>query len=181
MAWFGKKRVTRAQAAAQFVEDMWDSVESSWPSLQDTLKPFLGEDSECLAEGGAMADVWLAVVATQMLAVPNLLDGEEAYELCTRIVAEALVFVADTQSKVDYVADTIKDYHTGWTEVIRHGQPPIYSAAWLLARRLGVTKSVSVAGERFMSPLVLDALAAAIAVTGAGWWKDFLAKHHVIA
>ncbi|MGB5196443.1 MAG: hypothetical protein WBN64_05190 [Candidatus Deferrimicrobium sp.] len=72
MGLFGKQKISETAIAGQFVLHVCRGVEESWPKIAEELRELFRDDASVLDDQFAPFEFALAVVATQMQALPNL-------------------------------------------------------------------------------------------------------------
>lgn len=78
MGLFGKKKLSEIEAAGQFVLMVTKGVQQHWPGIDSELKAMFLSGDSISDDQYASFEFVLAVIATQIQALPNLLAADQA-------------------------------------------------------------------------------------------------------
>ena len=171
MGLFGKPKLSERDAAAKFAMNIMGDLKEAWPRVAQGIEAMLGEDAEVLQDQYARYNFALAVIATQLQAVTNLLPENES-----RIRAVVLQCLHNDDLGT-YPEDSIAEYQHAWDECLRRKELPINGIASVLFDKLGCTSSVAIGNGRVKSPVTLMALSAAVMDCSLGqYWKTVTTK-----
>ena len=118
----------------------------------------------------------LAVIATQIQALPNLLSVEQAVR-----VRQYVLQCISSPDLGAYPGGAIQEYQIAWDHSLRDGEPPIYGVASVLFDKLGCGSTVKLGEATFKDPIFLMALSEKVVTFGGPWWKAITQQYKLVA
>ena len=176
MGLFGKEKLSEAEAAGQFVLAITKSVQQRWPEIANELTELLPEIGPVPDSPHASFEFALAVVATQIQALPNLLSDEQA----TRI-REHVLQCLSSPDLGPHPREAIQQYQNAWDQPVHQGEPPFYGIASILLDKLSSQSTLELGGERFKDPVLLMYLSQKVVTFGGPWWKTITQKFELVS
>jgi hypothetical protein len=171
-----KPRLSEAEAVQQFVLYILRGVEESWPQIAEQLREGFTEDAPRLDDQSTSFEFCLAVIASQIQALPNLLSADQAQRIRSQIVR-----CLSTEALGSYPSEAIDEYQAAWDQCLQSAEPPFYGVASVLYDKLGCSANVRIGSARFKSPLMLMALADNVVYFGGPCWKTITSTYEIIA
>ncbi len=175
MGLFGEPKISEAVIAGQFVIHVCKGVQESWPKIVDELRQLFRDDASVLDDEFAPFEFALAVVATQMQALPNLLPPDQAARLRSHIVRCLCSDEVGT-----YPTEAIDEYQLAWDRSLQVPEPPYFGIASVLFDKLGCSEAVSIGKASFKSPITLMALGSAVVTFGGVFWKAAVSQYRIV-
>jgi len=172
---FGKKKITESEAAGKFVITIARSAQEYWPSIAKELNQLVQSNKAISEDQYASFEFGLAVIATQIQALSNLLKQEQA----NRIRKYILECVSSPELG-SYPRETIEEYQTVWDSSLEQGEPPYYGIASVLFDKLECEDTVELGGDNFKSPILLMALSEQVVKFGGPWWQNVIEKYKIV-
>ena len=178
MGLFGKKKLSEIQSAGQFVLMVTKNVQHNWPEIAKDLNSILMLHAENTISDDHLAgfEFALAVIATQLQALPNLLPSDQANRIRDHVMQ--CISSPDLGS---YPREVIQEYQNAWDQSIQEGEPPFYGIASVLFDKLECRSVVKLGGSSFNDPLLLDALSEKVVTFGGPWWKTVTQKYKLVS
>lgn len=174
MVLFGKKKLSEIEVAGQFVLMVFKGVQQQWPKIANDLKSMFQEENSLTDNQYDSYEFALAVIATQIQALSNLLPSEQANR-----IREYIMQGISAPDLGEYPRETIQEYQNAWDQSIREGEPP-YSISSILFYKLECQSAVEVRGEKFQNPILLAALFEKIVTFCGPWWKNIIKEYELI-
>lgn len=177
MGLFGKKKLSEIEASSQFVLMVTKGVQQHWPAIAHELNDMLQLQTEDSIPNDQNAgfEFVLAVIATQIQALTNLLAADQA----SRIRKYVMQCISSPELGT-YPREAIQEYQNAWDQALQKLEPPVYGIATVLFDKLECRSAVDLGGARFKDPLLLDALAGKLVTLGGGWWKTTTQKYKLV-
>jgi hypothetical protein len=175
MGLFGKSKISELDAASQFVLTMLSGVEQGWQAITTEFAPLIGSKAAKLNNPWAQHEFMLAVISSQLQALPNLFPPDQA----RRMRAHALAMLT-TPELGSEPCEMIQAYEQAWKNALHNSEAPFGAMASILYDRLRLVASVEIGGERFKSPLLLMAMGMAVTSFKVGWWKNLQSSYRVV-
>jgi hypothetical protein len=175
MGFLGKKKIKEIEAAGQFVMAIMRGVQEYWPSVAQELNQLFQSDEAISEDQHAGFEFSLAVISSQIQALPNLLNKQQADR-----IREYILQCISSPELGSYPRDAIEDYQTAWDASLKEGEPPFYGISAVLFDKLGCEDSVEIGGNRFKDPLLLMALSEKVVTFGGPWWKNMLQEYEIV-
>lgn len=175
MGLFGKKKLSEIKASGQFVLMVTKGVRQHWPEIASELKGILQAEDSISDDQSASFEFVLAVIATQIQALPNLLAADQASR-----VREYVMQCISSPELGASPRETIQEYQNAWDQALQQAEPLFYGIASVLFDKLKCRSTVEVGGVRFKSPLVLDALSEKVVTFGGPWWKTIIQEYRLV-
>jgi len=172
MGSIGKKTITETEIADQFVITVANSVQESWPSIAKELSQLF----QISDDKNADFEFTLAVIATGIQALPNLLEQEQA----SRIRNYVLNYISSSAELGSYPKEAIEAYQDAWNAAREHGEDSIYGIASVLFDKLECTDTVGIGGEKFKSPILLITLGGLVVRCAGPWWKNAIVSYNIV-
>src|SRR5437773_1689918 len=119
MELFGKKRLTETEAAGQFVLLVTKGVQQHWPQIVKELKGIFQAEDAISNDQYASFEFALAVIASQIQALPNLLPSHQASR-----IREYVLQCLSSPELGSYPRDAIEEYQNAWNQSLQEGEPP---------------------------------------------------------
>ena len=135
---------------------------------------FPGEDS-ISDDQYASFEFVLAVIATQIQALPNLLPSDQANR-----IREHVIHCVSSPDLKSYPRETIQEYESAWNQSLQQGEPPFYGIASVLFDKLECRSSMELGSASFKSPLLLMALSQKVVTLGGPWWKTLTQEYKLV-
>ena len=135
---------------------------------------FQGEDS-ISDDQYASYEFLLAVIASQIQALPNLLPLDQASR-----IREYVMQCISSPDVGSYPCDTIEEYQRAWDQSLQQGEPPFYGIASVLFDKLDCRSIMEIGKARFKSPLILMVLSEKIVTFGGPWWKTVTQEYTLV-
>jgi hypothetical protein len=142
-----KPSVSEMAIAGQFVLHIGQTVQESWPQISGGLRTFFRNDPTVLDGDIAAFEFALAVVATQIQALPNLLLSDQAARIRSHVVRCLCSDEIGT-----YPAEAIDEYQAAWGRSLEMAEPPYFGIAYVLFDKLGASETSSVGGAVLLRP-----------------------------
>lgn len=171
---FGKKKMSENEAAGQFVFMTIDSVQKQWPDIVNDLKNIIPFEESILEDHNAVFEFVLAVIATQLQALPNLLPTDQANRI-RNIILQCIS--SPELGTYPYVA--IQAYQNAWDQSLQQLENPGTAIASVLFDKLGI-RSRPLLGVTCKSPLILMALTEKVYCCIGPFWKNLTQKYKLI-
>lgn len=165
-----KKKLSEVEAAGKFVLTITKNVQKQWSIICNELL----HDEIIHNNQQVDFDFTLAIIATQIQALPNLLPEDQAIRI-RKYVIQCL----SAPELGSYPRDTILRYEFAWDKSLIEGEPPIYGIASVLFDKLGCQSVVEIGNGRFKSPLLIMALSEKIVKLGGSWWKNAIQHYQI--
>jgi hypothetical protein len=175
MGLFGKQKISETAIAGQFVLHVCRGVEESWPKIAEELRELFRDDASVLDDQFAPFEFALAVVATQMQALPKLLSADQAARIRSHIVC---CLCSDKLGT--YPAEAIDEYQAAWDRSLQVPEPPYDRIASVLFDKFGCSDKVSIGKASFKSPTMLMALGSAVVTFGGQFWKAAVSQYRIV-
>lgn len=175
MGLFGKKKLSEIEAAGQFVLMVTKGVQQHWPEIASELKGMFSAEDSISDDQYAGFEFVLAVIATQIQALPNLLSADQASR-----VREYVMQCISAPELEGYPREAIQEYQNAWEQALQQGEPPFYGIASVLFDKLKCRSTVELGEARFKSPLLLMALSEKVVTFGGPWWKTITQKYKLV-
>ena len=175
MGLFGKKKITETEIASQFVIALAKEVEKCWPTIVKELRQLLQSDQVISDDEDANFEFTLAVIATQIQALPNLLKQEQA----SRIRNYILMFFSSRELG-SFAKEAIDAYQDAWDTALEQGELPLDGIASVLYDKLECGEIVEFGGEKFKDPILIMALSEQVAKFCIPWWKNVIEKYKIV-
>src|SRR3989338_6226824 len=175
MVQFKKHKLTEREVAGQFVLVVMKGVRERWPEIAKQLKELFSEESSIFTNQSAPVEFSLAVVASQIQALPNLLPSDQA----NRIRDYILKCVSSSELE-EYPREAIQEYQNAWDRSLKKAEPPFYGIASVLYDKLGCQSITKQGNEKFKSPLLLMALSEKVVTFGGPWWKNAILENEIV-
>jgi hypothetical protein len=175
MGLFGKKKLSEMEAACQFVLMVMKGVQHHWPEIANELKGMFQAEPSILDDRYAIFEFSLAVVATQIQALPNLLPLDQANR-----IREYVLKCISSPELGEYPREAIQEYQNAWDQSLKKAEPPFYGIASVLFDKLGYQSTVKLAGGKFKDPLLLMALSEKVVTFGGPWWKNVIQEYKLV-
>jgi hypothetical protein len=147
MGLFGKKKLSEIEAAGQFVLIVTRGAKQRWPEIANELKDMFQAEDSISDDQYASFEFVLAVIATQIQAIPNLLPSDQA-----RRIREYVMQCISSPDLGAYPRETIQEYQNAWDESLQQSQPPFYAIASLLFDKLDCRSTVELGNPSFKDP-----------------------------
>ena len=175
MGLFGKKKLSEMEAAGQFVLMVIKGVQQHWREIANELKGmFQAEDS--ISDGQYSGfEFALAVVATQIQALPNLLPSDQASR-----IREYVIQCISSPEMGQYPRQAIQEYQNAWDQSLEQAEPPFYGIASVLFDKLECRSTVKLGYASFKDPLILMCLSEKIVTFGGPWWKTVTQEYKLV-
>ena len=174
MRFSGKSKITEIEAAGQFVITITKGAQESWPSIAQELNTLMQNDKARSKDQYATFEFILAVIASQIQALPNLLNEEQAYR-----IREYILQCISSPELGSYPRDTIEEYETAWDLSLKQGEPPFYAMTAILFDKLECKSSLKIGAIKLKDPGLLMALSEKIVTFGGPWWKSIEEKYEI--
>lgn len=203
MPLFGRKSITEAQAARNFVNEVLPGSLQSWPAVCEKLGSADPRFRNLREDKAAAFEFALALISIQMRALKNLLTEESAHRIEQHIYSvlrnppsEIVIspFAEDGTRKMtideigffgeddrdpnadtrDYPAQSIAIYRQVFDSAIEEGDTLMSGPGVLLCMRLGL-----ITRDRQYRPEIVQPLFHYLTVLGGTWWKDCLSKYRI--
>jgi len=175
MGLFGKKKLSEIEAAGQFVLMVTKGVQQHWPEIASELKGMFQAEDLISDDQYASFEFVLAVIATQLQTLPNLLTADQA----SRVREYVMQCISSPELKA-YPREAIQEYQNAWDQSLQQGEPPFYGIASVLFDKLECRSTVEVRETRFKSPLLLTALSEKVVTFGGPWWKTMTQEYKLV-
>ena len=175
MGLFDKKKITETEIAGQFVITITEGVQENWLSIAKELSQLLQSNRVISEDQYAVFEFALAVIATQIQALPNLLKQEQA----SRIRNYILKCISSPELG-SYPKEAIEAYQDAWNASLEQGEPPFYGIASVLFDKLECGDTVEIGSEKFKSPILIMALSEQVVKFGGSWWKNVIEKYKIV-
>jgi len=175
LRYFGKKKLAEMEAAGQFVLVATKAVQERWADIANSLERLFQDEHFDPDDSQASFEFLLAVIATQLQALPNLLTSDQA----TRI-REYVMQCLSSPDLESYPRETIQEYDRAMNQSLQQGEAPFYGVAALLFDKLDCRSTVESGGVKLKSPLVLMALSEKVVTFGGGWWKALIQEFTLV-
>ena len=175
MSQLGKQKLSEVDAAGRFVLTITKSVQQHWPQVARELKETLPDIDAIPEDTNAGFEFAVAVIATQVQALPNLLPVDQAAR-----IREYILRCISPPELGAYPRDTIEQYQDAWDQSVQKGEPPCHGVASILYDKLGCRSMVEVGEERFKDPLLLMALSEKVLLFGGPWWKNITQQFNLM-
>ena len=173
MVLFGKKKLSEIEVAGQFVLMVFKGVQQQWPKIANDLKSMFQEENFLTDNQYDSYEFALAVIATQIQALPNLLPSEQANR-----IREYIMQGISSPDLEGYPREAIQEYQNAWDQSIQQVEPP-YSISSILFDKLECQSTIEVGGEKFKNPVLLMALFEKIVTFGGPWWKNIIKEYEL--
>jgi hypothetical protein len=131
MGLFGKKKLSEIEVAGQFVLVVTKGVQRHWPEIVNELKSILQAEDFISDDRYASFEFALAVIASQIQALPNLLPSDQA-----RRIREYVMQCLSSPELGSYPREAIQEYQNAWNQSLQQGEPPFYGIASVLFEKL---------------------------------------------
>jgi hypothetical protein len=171
-----KPQLSEQNAAEHFLGDMFNAVKSEWPRISEEISRIFEDNTSSLETTRAPFEFCLAVIATEIQALPNLFQPKQA----TRIQSHIINHLTSLSDLKELIAGAMTAYQTAWDEYGRRREPPWYGIASVLYDRLGCTANISIGSRNYKSPTSLQILALTVTTCGGGWWKELTSRYEII-
>lgn len=175
MGLFGKKKLSEIEAAGQFVLMVTKGVQQHWPGIDSELKAMFLSGDSISDDQYASFEFVLAVIATQIQALPNLLAADQASR-----VREYVMRCISSPELGEYPREAIQEYQNAWEQALQQGESPFHAIAAVLSDKLECRSSVELGEARFKSPLLLMALSEKVVTFGGPWWKTMAQEYKIV-
>jgi hypothetical protein len=175
MGLFGKKKLSEIEAAGQFVLMVTKGVQQHWPEIASELRGMFQAEDSISDDQYASFEFVLAVIATQIQALPNLLAADQASR-----VREYIMQCISSPELEAYPREAIQEYQNAWDQALQQGEPPFYGIASVLFDKLECRSTVELGEARFKSPLLLMALSEIVVTFGGPWWKTMTQEYKLV-
>jgi len=175
MGLFGKKKLSEAEAAGQFVLMATNGAQQNWPEIASELNGMLNAEDSFSDDQYAGFEFVLAVIATQIQALPNLLSADQASR-----VREYVMQCISSPDLETYPRGAIQEYQNAWDHSLQQGEPPFYGIASVLFDKLKCRGARELGEARFNDPLLLMALSEKLVTFGGPWWKNTIQQHKLV-
>lgn len=176
MGLFGKKKLSEIEAAGQFVLKVTTGVQQHWPEIASELKAMLQAEDSISNDQYACFEFVLAVIATQIQALPNLLAADQANRL-----REYVVQCISSPELGEYPREAMQEYQNAWDQALEQVEPPFYGIASVLYDKLECRSTVEIGEARLKNPLLLVALSEKVVTFGDAWWKTITQEYKLVA
>jgi hypothetical protein len=176
MGLFGKPKISEEVIAGQFVLHVCRGVEESWPKITDELRQLLHDDASVLDDQFAPFEFALAVIATQMQALSNLLPADQAGRLRSHIIR---CLCSDELGT--YPKEALDEYQAAWDRSLQVPEPPYFGIASVLFDKLGCSEALSIGRASFKSPITLMALGSTVVTFGGAFWKTAVSQYSIVS
>jgi hypothetical protein len=171
MGLFGKKKLSEIEAAGQFVVMVSQNAKQHWPSFAKELNTMFNIGGSPVPDTQQAAlEFVLAVIATQIQALPNLLPLAQASR-----VREYVILLISSPDLGSYPRKTIQEYQDAWDQSRKQNIMPLEGIVSILSDKLGLQDDAE-----FGSPLLLLALSEKVMTVGGGWWKTAADKYKLV-
>lgn len=172
---FGKAKLSEIEATGQFVLMVTKGVQQRWPEIADDLKGMFQPEDSISDNRQASYEFVLAVIATQIQALPNLLPADQASR-----IRECVMRCISSPDLGAYPREAIQEYQNAWDQALQQAEPPFYGIASVLFDKLGCRGTVELGGTRFKDPLLLMALSEKVVTFGGPWWKTVTQTYKLV-
>lgn len=175
MGVLGKKKITEAEVAGQFVITITKGVQEYWPSIaKDINQQF--QSNKPISDGlDGSFEFALAGIATQIQALTNLLKQEQVSR-----IREYILKCISSPELGTYSKETIEAYQNAWDASLKKGEPPHYGIASVLYDKLQCGDTVEIGSEQFKNPVLLMALSEQVISFGGPWWKEVIEEYEIV-
>lgn len=167
----GKEELSEVEVAGQFVISILRPIQQEWPKVAAELTAMLQLKQPISTDQYAAFEFYLAVIALQIQALPNLLPPAQAGR-----IREHVMRCISSPDLGSYPGQAIEEYQAAWNECLQQGEPPFYGIASVLFDKLGCQSSVALGSAKFKSPLLLIALSEKVITFGGTWWKNVIQR-----
>jgi CheY-like chemotaxis protein len=170
-----KPIITEQEAVVSYLQGSLQAAQSKWPDIRDNLKATFGDRFVVKDEIVAPYDLYLAIIAMDLQALPNLFPIEQA----KRIEHFALKCLGRIEERGTYSVEEVQAYSSLFQDELRNikrtGDPIAVIPARLLHRWLGegIWKCESIRdgkGTGIIDPLLLGMTLNNLAIF-CGFWK----------
>lgn len=175
MGLFGRKKLSEIEAAGQFVLMVTKGVQQHWPKIAKELKGMFQTEESFSDDQNAGFEFVLAVIATQIQALPNLLPPDQASR-----IREYVMQCISSPELGSYPRETIQEYQSAFDQSLQQGEPPFYGIASVLFDKLECRGTVELGGAKLKDPLVLMALSEKVVTFGGPWWKALTQEYKLV-
>ncbi len=175
MGLFGKKKLSEVKAAGQFVLMVSKGVQQHWPDIASDLNGMLNAEDSISDDHYAGFEFVLAVIASQIQALPNLLSADQASR-----VRDYIMQCISSPDLEAYPREAIQEYQNAWDQSLQHGELPFYGIASVLFDKLECRSAVELGEARFKDPLLLMALSEKVVTFGGPWWETTIQQYELV-
>ena len=175
MALFGKKKLSEVEAAGQFVIMVTKGSQQHWPEIARELNGMLKAENSIPEDQWTSFEFVLAVIATQIQALPNLLSADQA----SRVREYVMQCISSPQLE-GYPRETIQEYQNAWDQALQQGEPPFYEIASVLFDKIECRTVVELEKQGSKRPFVLMALSEKVVSFGGPWWKAVIQQYKLV-
>lgn len=175
MGLFGKKKLSEVEAAGQFVLMVTKGVQQHWPEIASELNGELKAEDSISDDQYAGFEFVLAVIATQIQALPNLLSADQAGR-----VREYVMQCISSAELGAYPREAIQEYQNAWDQALQQGKPPFHGIASVLFDKLENQSVVELGKTKFQNSLLLMALSEKVVTFGGPWWKATIQQYKLV-
>jgi hypothetical protein len=171
MGLFGKKKLSEIEAAGQFVVMVSQNAKQHWPSFAKELNTMFNIGGTPVPDTQQAAlEFVMAVIATQIQALPNLLSLDQASR-----IREYVLLLISSPDLGSYPRETIEEYQDAWDQARRQNTMPLEGIISILSDKLGLQDDTE-----FGNPLLLLALSEKVLTVGCGWWKTMAEQYKLV-
>jgi hypothetical protein len=140
------------------------------------LRQLIHDDALVLDDQFAPFEFALAVMVTQMQALPNLLPPEQA----ARLRSQIMECLCSDETVGTYPKEAIEEYQSAWDRSLQVAEPPHFGIASVLWDKLGGSEAVSIDEASFRNPITLTALGGAVIMFGGAFWKEAISQYRFV-
>lgn len=126
----GRQKLPEKELARAFVAKVMETVQKEWPNICKTFKGEL--ELQIPNNDEASFEFFMAVLATEILALPNFLPADQAIRM-----KEHLVRIVSAAELGSYPSDTFREYQNAWDSAHLQGARPLDSVVTVLCDKLG--------------------------------------------
>ena len=176
MGLHGEKKLSEFEAAVMFGLMITKGVKQHWPEIASELKAMLQAEDSISDDQYACFEFALAVIATQIQALPNLVPADQASRL-----REYVVQCISSPELGVYPREAMQEYQNAWDQAVEQVEPPFSGIASVLYDKLECRSTVEFGEARFKSPLLLVALSEKVVTFGGPLWKTITQEYKLVA
>jgi hypothetical protein len=169
------KKLPEVEAVGQFVMMVMKGVQHQWPEIAAELTKMLRLKDPISDEHHAGLEFALAVIATQIQALPNLLPANQANR-----IREYIMKCISSPELASYPREAIQEYQDAWDKCLQRNESPIDGIASVLFDKLRCSSTVEMGNAKFKSPHLLMALSEKVVTFGGRWWKNIAKEYELV-
>lgn len=168
-------KITEVEVAGYFTITILRNAQEHWSSISNELNQLFPNNKPISDDQYACFEFALAVIATQMQALPNLLSKEQSSRIRERIL-EGI----SSPELGSYPREAIAEYQEAWDMSLDQAEPAYFGIASVLFDKLECEDTTKMGEVVFKSPLLLMALSEKIICFDGAWWKNAIEKNEVV-